>query len=64
MTFESYIELRSTNFPVDIEAFRFQTREFMNRNQNEEGQARVREVVERIEMNIIRNIYNGLIFQL
>jgi hypothetical protein len=58
MTFRSYLESRRNNFD-DVEDFRQRIREFETTAQNEQGQGRVRETVEQIERNVIREIYNG-----
>jgi predicted transcriptional regulator len=58
MTFQSYLDLRRNNFD-DVEDFRQRIREFETTAQNEQGQERVREIVEQIERNVIREIYSG-----
>jgi SIR2-like domain len=58
MTFEKYYNIRY-NHPDEIEQFKRRSNEFKTIKQNEEGQQRVREIVELIESNEIRKIYGS-----
>lgn len=63
MTFGRYKEMRRRNYYNDIEELMRRFNEFATERQNEEGQARVREMILQIEQSEIRNIYGGDILE-
>lgn len=57
MAFQSYFEMRRNNYHDETEQFKSRANEFSNTKQDEEGQQRVREIIEQIERVEIRRIF-------
>jgi hypothetical protein len=59
MTFEVYFNLRANRYNEAVQRLRDSARIFATTQQNEEGQARVREIIEEIEQNEVQLIYGS-----